>query len=156
MFEKYNTTLKSLDGIILNFNESGLPMMNIAIAFIMFGVALNLKTESFKNVIQLPKAIITGLFSQFFLLPSVTFLIIIFADLPVSVSLGMLLVASCPGGNISNFITSLAKGNVALSVSLTAISDVSSVVMTPLNFTIWGNLYLATLLLAHPIEIPFS
>ena len=156
MFEKYNNILKSLDSIELNFNEPGLFLMNIAIAFIMFGVALNLKTDHFKNVLKSPKAVAVGIFSQFLFLPGITFLIILLLDLPVSISLGMLLVASCPGGNISNFITSLARGNVALSVSLTAISDISSVVMTPLNFTFWGNLYLSTLPLVHPIEIPLE
>jgi BASS family bile acid:Na+ symporter len=73
------------------------------------------------------------------------------------VALGMILVASCPGGNISNFVSSLAKGNIALSVSLTAISSIGAIVLTPLNFSIYGNLYLHFLevksSLARPIEI---
>ncbi|MBE0653591.1 MAG: bile acid:sodium symporter family protein, partial [Bacteroidales bacterium] len=59
-----------------------------------------------------------------------------------TIAMGMILVASCPGGNISNFISSLAKGNVALSVSLTAIATMSAILLTPLNFAIWGKLYI--------------
>ncbi len=155
MYENFCNKLSQLDFINLNFNSSGLMIMNITIAFVMFGVALDIKTENFKKIGKHPKSIITGVLSQFLLLPGITFLLIIIAKLPVSISLGMLLVASCPGGNISNFITSLAKGNIELSVSLTAISDLSSIIMTPLNFTLWGNLYLETLPLVNPIEIPF-
>ncbi len=155
MFENYNTLLKPLDGITLNFNETGLMIMNITIAFIMFGVALGIKRENFQNIAKSPKAIITGLISQFVLMPAMTFLLVISLKLPVSISLGMLLVASCPGGNVSNFMTSLAKGNVALSVSLTAVADLASIIMTPLTFTLWGNLYLDSLPLQNPIHIPF-
>ena len=56
--------------------------------------------------------------------------------------MGMILVAACPGGNISNFMSSLAKGNVALSVSLTAIATLAAIIMTPLNFAVWGGLFL--------------
>ncbi len=154
MLQEYYNELLNLDEIKLNFNESGLMIMNITIAFIMFGVALGIKINDFRNLIRFPKSIITGVVSQFILLPAVTFFIVITFNLPVSVSLGMLLVASCPGGNVSNFITSLAKGNVALSVSLTTIADISSIIITPLNFTFWGNMYLDTFTLENPIEIP--
>lgn len=155
MFENYNIKLENLDNIVLNFNETGLMIMNITIAFIMFGVALGIKRENFQNIVKNPKPVITGVISQFILMPAMTFLVIMIAKLPVSISLGMLLVASCPGGNVSNFMTSVARGNVALSVSLTAIADLASIIMTPLSFTFWGNLYLETLPLQHPIHIPF-
>lgn len=155
MFESYNNKLLPLDFIKLNFNETGLMIMNITIAFIMFGVALGIKRENFQNIVKDPKPVITGVVSQFILMPAMTFLIVMVAKLPISISLGMLLVAACPGGNVSNFITSLARGNVALSVSLTAIADLASIIMTPLSFTFWGNLYLETLPLQNPIQIPF-
>ena len=155
MFESYNDKLLPLDGFTLNFNATGLMIMNITIAFIMFGVALGIKRENFQNIVKDPKPVITGIVSQFLLMPAMTFLIVMVVKLPVSISLGMLLVAACPGGNVSNFMTSLARGNVALSVSLTAISDLASIIMTPLSFTFWGNLYLETLPLEHPIHIPF-
>ncbi len=156
MYENFIKTLEELNGVSLNFNEGSLFVMNIVIAFIMFGVALGIKKQDFLDLKKNPKPVITGFVAQFVLLPAFTFLLIISIKLPVAIALGMLLVAACPGGNVSNFITSLAKGNIALSVSLTAIADLASVIMTPLNFTFWGNLYLETLPLVHPIHIPFS
>ena len=61
----------------------------------------------------------------------------------MTVGLGMILVASCPGGNVSNFMCSLAKGNVALSVSLTAVSDLGALILTPFNFALWGNIFVS-------------
>ncbi|NOZ34186.1 MAG: bile acid:sodium symporter family protein [Chlorobi bacterium] len=156
MFEKYNSLLQPLDAIKLNFNEAGLMAMNITIAFIMFGVALGIKRENFLQITKNPKSVIIGLVAQFLLLPAVTYLLVILLKFPVSISLGMLLVASCPGGNVSNFMTSVAKGNTALSVTLTAFSDMLSIIMTPLNFVFWSELYISTVPLAHPIEIPWQ
>ncbi len=155
MLKNYFEKLRELDGYVLNFNETGLMIMNITIAFVMFGVALGIKKEHFQNVVKDPKLTVIGLVAQYILMPALSFLLVILAKMPVSISLGILLVASCPGGNISNFITSVAKGNVALSVTLTAFSDLLSIFMTPFNFTFWGNLYLETLPLQHPIHIPF-
>ncbi len=156
MNETFNEILKEFDSVKLNFNESSLLLLNISIAFVMFGIALNIKRTNFIELIKNPKALITGLVSQFLLLPGVTFVIVYLLDLPISISLGMLLVAACPGGNISNFITSLSKGNVELSVSLTAFSDLLSILFTPLNFYFWGKLYIGTLPIEHPIHIPFA
>lgn len=156
MIEHFQQLLKEFDGVRLNFNEGGLLALNISIAFIMFGIALGMKRSNFTEIIKSPKALVTGVVSQFILLPAMTFVVVYFAGLPVSVSLGMLLVAACPGGNISNFITSLSKGNVALSVSLTAVADLLSILMTPVNFYFWGELYIGTLPLEHPIHIPFA
>lgn len=110
----------------------------------MFGVALEIKLEHFRKILLNPKATVIGFISQFFFLPAVTFIIILlFSNLVTpTIAMGMILVASCPGGNISNFISSLAKGNVALSVSLTAIATISAILLTPLNFAIWGKLYI--------------
>lgn len=137
MFE----SLETLDHIRLNFTGGGLAVLNVALAFIMFGVALSIKIEDFKNIIHNPKPTILGYISQFFLLPAVTFLLILIIKPTPSVALGMIMVAACPGGNISNFLTSLAKGNAALSVTLTALATLSAIFMTPFNFTFWGGLY---------------
>ena len=134
--------LEVLDHVRLNFSQSGLLLLNIVIAFIMFGVALDIKWKNFKDVILKPKSALTGIFSQFLLLPAITYLFIILLNPTPTVALGMILIASCPGGNISNFMSSMAKGNVALSVSLTAVATLSATFMTPLNFAIWGKLYL--------------
>ncbi len=155
MYDKINEVLNSIEGQPLSFGEGGLWALNIILALIMFGVALDIKKMDFVNILKFPKSIITGYLAQFLFLPLVTFLLVYITQLPIQISLGMILVASCPGGNISNFISSLAKGNVALSVSLTALSDLSALIMTPINFTFWAGLYVSTLELAHPISIPF-
>ncbi len=153
--------LEVLDHVRLNFSPSGLLALNIVIAFVMFGVALDIKLQHFKDVIMKPKSAITGVISQFFLLPLITFAFILILNPTPTVALGMILIASCPGGNISNFMSALAKGNVALSVSLTAIATLAATFMTPLNFAIWGKLYLKYYNAAGagnylvPIEIDF-
>jgi BASS family bile acid:Na+ symporter len=150
-----------LDHIRLNFSPGGLLFLNVTIAFVMFGVALDIKIPQFREVFAKPKSVITGLISQFVLLPSLTFLFILVLQPTPTVALGMILVAACPGGNISNFMASLAKGNVALSVSLTAISTLAAMVMTPVNFAFWGDLYInfyqktGANELLRPIEIDF-
>jgi BASS family bile acid:Na+ symporter len=133
--------LEVLDNVRLNFSPSGLLALNITIAFIMFGVALDIKLKQFKDLMMNPKSVIVGVVSQFVLLPAITFLFVILLNPTPTVALGMILIAACPGGNISNFMSSMAKGNVALSVSLTAISTVAATFMTPLNFAIWGKLF---------------
>jgi len=65
----------------------------------------------------------------------------------------MFMVAACPGGNISNFFTKLAKGNAALSVSLTAFASIVSLIMTPLNFAVWGNFYEPTAILLRKVQL---
>jgi BASS family bile acid:Na+ symporter len=137
MFE----ALEALDHIRLNFTQGGLLFLNIALAFIMFGVALSIKVDDFKRVIKKPRPTIIGYISQFFALPALTFLLVLIIKPTPSVALGMIMVAACPGGNISNFLASLAKGNSALSVTLTALATMSAVFMTPLNFSFWGGLY---------------
>ncbi len=147
-------SLEVLDKVTLNFSPDGLLIMNITLAFIMFGVALDIKFSQFKEIAYNPKAVIIGIISQFLLLPGATFLLILAINPSPAVGLGMILVAACPGGNISNFISALSKANVALSVSLTAFATASSVFMTPLNFAFWGGLYLANSPLVRPIDIP--
>lgn len=134
--------LLGLDSITLNFGAGGMQIINYVLALIMFGVALGVRFDMFKKVFTQPKSIILGLCLQWFALPAVTFaLICIFKGMITPmVALGMILVASCPGGNISNFMSSFAKGNVELSVSMTAITTAASPIMTPFNFWFWGNL----------------
>ncbi len=134
-------SLAVLDSIKLNFNAEGLFLLNFTIAFVMFGVALGLKFDNFREVFTKPKSALVGIVSQFVLLPAMTYLLILIIQPSYSVAMGMILVAACPGGNVSNFITSLARGNTELSVSLTGIADLSAIVMTPLNFALWAGIY---------------
>ncbi len=135
--------LESLSSITINFGQGGMMIVNIILAFVMFGVALGIKTETFKDVFKNPKSVIIGILLQWIGLPAVTFLVAMILNPLITpmVALGMILVACCPGGNISNFISSLSKGNVELSVSMTAISTAFAPIITPLNFFVWGNLY---------------
>ena len=130
----------AIDQVRLNFNPQGLFVINAAIGLMMLGVALELKLEDFKRILIAPKAPAIGLVAQFILLPALTFLLTLILQPPPSVALGMILVAACPGGNLSNIITYLARGNCAVSVSMTAVSTAAAIFMTPLNLTLWGSL----------------
>ena len=132
--------LAAIDQVRLNFNPQGLFIINAAIGLMMLGVALELKLDDFKRILVAPKAPLIGLAAQFVLLPAFTFLLTLIINPPASIALGMILVAACPGGNLSNIMTYLARGNCAISVSMTAVSTVAAIVMTPLNLTLWGSL----------------
>jgi bile acid:Na+ symporter, BASS family len=133
-----------IDQISLNFNKGGLLALNAVIGLMMYGMALDMKLEDFKRVARSPKGPAIGLAAQFILLPAFTFLLTLVLPVTASMALGMMLVASCPGGNLSNVMTYLARGNPALSVSMTAVSTAAAVVMTPLNLAFWGSLNPAT------------
>jgi len=130
----------ALDQVRLNFNPQGLFVINAAIGLMMLGVALELKLDDFKRIIVAPKAPVIGLVAQFILLPAFTFLLTLILRPPPSIALGMILVAACPGGNLSNIITYLARGNCAVSVSMTAVSTAAAIFMTPFNLALWGSL----------------
>lgn len=130
-----------IDAIQLNFNPNTLLLMNILIGFIMFGVALDLKPVDFKRTLETPKPFLIGMSAQFFIMPALTFLLVLIIEPLPSIVLGMFLVAACPGGNLSNFLTHLAKGNTPLSISMSAVSTAFSIIMTPLNTMLWGSLY---------------
>lgn len=148
-------SLSALDYIRLNFSAESSATVNIALALMMFGVALDIKPHHFNTLIQNPRQLLAGVLSQAVVMPAATFLLVtaLGDNITVGVALGMILVAACPGGNISNFITSLAGGNVALAVSLTAISTMLAVIMTPFNFTFWGNLYAQSSSLVRPLSL---
>ncbi len=129
-----------LDAVRLHFNPQSLIALNAILGLVMFGVALDLRVEDFRRVVRSPRGPLIGLGAQFVLLPALTFVLTLFLRPLPSIALGMLLVAACPGGNVSNFITHLAAGNTALSVSMTALSSALALVMTPLNLTFWGKL----------------
>lgn len=105
----------------------------------MFGVALSINRSHFHEIIRNPKSFLAGFLSQFLILPGLTFLLILALNPLPGLALGMMLVACCPGGNVSNFYSLLAKGNIALSVSLTAMATLGASLLTPLNFELWGS-----------------
>jgi len=148
--------LENLDQSKLNFSQDSLFFLNFSLAIIMFGVALDLKLSDFRQIGKYPKSFLVGIISQFLFLPFLTFCLVYALSLPPSVALGMFLVAACPGGNISNFLTNLAKGNTALSVSLTAFSTGFSLFLTPLNFAFWAGLYGPTAGMLKSISLSYT
>lgn len=145
-----------LDSIRINFSPDDLFLLNFALALIMYGVALELSWKDFKYLSQNPKGFFLGIFSQFLALPFLTFLLVKLISPPPSVALGMFMVAACPGGNVSNFLSAFAKGNTALSVSLTAFSTGFSIILTPLNFSFWAGLHAPSSLLLREISLDIS
>jgi len=151
------STNKVLDNLEINFDTNGLWALNITLAIIMFGVALGITIDDFKRLFRNPKIVLVGIFSQFILFPLITFILVSVINPIPSIALGMIMVAACPGGNISNFMTQLAGGNAALSVSLTAFATLVAVMMTPLNLAFWGNLYEPTSQILRTVELdPFT
>jgi len=144
-----------LDFIEFNFNSTGVFIINIAVAFVMFGVAVGLTPQNFYDVLKQPRKVMVGLFAQLICLPLATIILITIIKPQASVALGMILISVCPGGNISNFMTSVAKANVALSVCLTAITSVSAILLTPLGLSFWGQFYKPALDIMVRVELKF-
>ena len=146
---------QELDEVTLKLSDQNILYVNFSLGFIMLGVALKLHIKDFVLVFSSPKSVLIGFISQFLALPFFTFvLVLIFNPMP-SVALGMMLVAACPGGNISNFMTSLANGNAALSVCMTAVASVCAVFMTPFNISFWGSLYPPTSEILNTVNLDF-
>lgn len=143
-----------IDTVQINFNTQTLWVLNFALAFVMFGIALEISVSDFKRLFQKPKPILVGILSQFVALPAITFLLVLLLQPLPSIALGMFMVAACPGGNISNFISHLANGNTALSISLTAIATLLAIVMTPFNLQFWGSVYPPTATILNAVAIP--
>ncbi|MFV0514388.1 MAG: bile acid:sodium symporter family protein [Jhaorihella sp.] len=133
--------MTGIDDITLNFSPASLLVLNAILAVVMFSIAIDLKPADFLALARAPKPLAVGLVSQFMVLPALTFLLVLSVQPRPSIALGLILVAACPGGNISNFITYRAGGNAALSVSLTALATVGAIVLTPLNIALWGGMY---------------
>ena len=131
--------MENIDDIRIAFSTDTMLIMNVCLAFMMFGVALDMTPADFKRIVKFPKAAVVGLTSQLVVLPIVTVLLLWLWDPFASVALGLLLVAACPGGNISNFAVHLAKGNAALSITLTSIVTIGAILFTPFTFTIWSK-----------------
>lgn len=110
-------------------------VLSLVLATMVFSVALELKVSDFTRVAQTPRAVICGLIPQFVLLPVGTWLATLALDLPPNIEAAMILVASCPGGSLSNVITHVGRGNTALSVSISAVAAVMALFLTPFNFT---------------------
>lgn len=127
-----------MGAVQIQFDPSSLVLINIILAVMMFGVSLDLRIEDFKRIVREPKAPLIGLLAQFLLLPALTCLGCWVLNVEPMMALGMMLVAACPGGSFSNIMTWMARGSVAVSVSMTAISSLLASVLTPLNFAFYA------------------
>jgi BASS family bile acid:Na+ symporter len=126
-------------------------LVSAVLATIMFGVGLSINFSDLQKIYRTPKAFVLGLASQMLLLPLIVFLIIGFTDLPPTIKVGFIILAACPGGTTSGFVTVLFRGNVALSVSLIAINSLLTLATIPLLV----NLALTVFMGKHsPFELP--
>jgi BASS family bile acid:Na+ symporter len=118
--------------------QQAIPQLFLfAVLFVMvYTVSLELKPDDFRYVARHPVAVGIGLLAQFVLLPAATLLVTLLLDLPAPTEAAMMLVAACPGGALSNVVTAFGRGNLALSLSISAVSSVLALVLTPLNFTL--------------------
>jgi BASS family bile acid:Na+ symporter len=131
----------TIDDVALSFSPASMVALDVVLALIMLGIALDTSPEDFRALRRAPKAAALALGAQLVALPAVTFGLTLLLDVRASVALGMILVACCPPGNISQVLTHRSGGNVALSVSLTAVGNAIYVVALPLNLALWGSLH---------------
>lgn len=153
--------LEFLDSLHVNLTQGGMLLVNFILAFVMFGVALGIKAHTFKAVFKKPTSVIIGMIAQWIALPALTCLLAIVLNPIITpmVAIGMILVSSCPGGNMSNFLSAHSKGNIELSVSMTAVTTLFASIITPLNFWFWGSHYVRFAEIKKNIpelEIPFG
>lgn len=139
----------------VNIANDGLVVLKICLAFILFSLAIDIKKEDFKTVITNPKSVIIGCLSQMILLPLLTFLLVLLWKPSASIAMGMILVAACPCGNMSTYISYLAKGFIPLSITITAISTLSAGLTTPFNFYLYASHYAPAVSLLQDIHISF-
>ena len=114
--------MSSLDQVQINASGDGLIVLKICLAFILFSLAIDIKKEDFITLYSNPKSVIVGCISQIIILPLFTFILVLLLKPSASIALGMLLVAACPCGNMSTYMSYLAKGFIPLSITITAIT----------------------------------
>ena len=112
--------------------ETAKTIAPVCLAIIMFGLGLGLTTSDFTRVIKTPRDFIVGFLSQLILLPIIAFGLILIIPMPIEIAMGVMIIAAAPGGVTSNVLTKFAKGDVALSVSLTAVVSLLAIFIVPL------------------------
>lgn len=142
-----------IDAVRLNFNPASLVALNAILALVLFGVALDMKWSDFTSIRSAPRGTLIGLLGQFLLLPAVAYALAQVLQPAPSIALGMILVSACPGGNISNFLTHYARGNTALSITISAFSTLGSLFFTPFNLSFWGSLDPGTRRILHEVAL---
>lgn len=142
-----------MDSVKLALDPMAQHVLTGLLALIMFSVALGLKVDHFREVARRPLVVLGGFAAQIVGLPLVTLGLVHLLGPAPSLALGMFVVAACPGGNVSNFLTHLSKGDTALSVTLTAFSSAGAFLITPLSIVFWGGLYGPTAALMDKIGL---
>lgn len=145
-----------LDNLRITLDPIGQAGVALALMLVMFSVALGLRVDDFRFLIDKPILFLGGVFAQVFVLPLVTWALIQMLSPPASVALGMIVVACCPGGAVSNLMTYLSRGNVAASVALTATSSLLAAILTPASILFWSHSYEPTSTLLKTLDVsPF-
>lgn len=145
--------MDDINQIPFNFDPRIGMIVGIMVGFLVFAVSMDLTGEKLLRVLKKPKAPTIGLIAQFGILPFVAFLVGLYlTDVP-SIALGLLLVTCCPGGALSNYLTGVAKGDVATSISMTTVSTLFSIILTPVLFAVWVSMNASTLSLIQNISM---
>ena len=142
-----------MPNVNLEFSPVAMIALNAIIALMMFGVSLELRAEDFRRILRAPKAPAIGMLVQFLLLPAATCGLTVLLPIDPHLALGMILVATCPSGTFSNIMTWLARGNVVVSASVTAVSSLTAGIFTPLNFALYAGLNPETRALLTTISV---
>ncbi len=145
-----------VDTLHIHFNPNQMFILNMAMAFLMFSVALDVLPGDFRKVVEFPKSVGVGILAQYLVFPLFTLSIIYLFQPPVSMALGMILVSMCPSGNMTNFLVHFARANVALSVTLNAIIILSATVVTPAGFLFWSKFVPESESLRKSFELNFA
>ncbi|MFC4725775.1 bile acid:sodium symporter family protein [Glycocaulis abyssi] len=143
----------SLDAVQLSLGPVFQSVLPVSLAVIMFTVALSLRVDDFVQVIRAPVRFGGAALTQILLLPMATLALVMVLQPQPSIALGMIVVACCPGGNMSNFFTHLGRGDTALSVSLTATSSLLAALATPVSILFWSGLYGPTRELMDALDV---
>ena len=147
------TDMDRLDSLRIVLDPVGQIGVVIALMLVMFGVALGLRVRDFRNLLSMPVVFFGGVAAQVIALPLATFLLIQLISPPPSIALGMIVVACCPGGAMSNLLTYLSRGDVAVSVALTATSSMLAAVLTPASTLFWSQAYAPTAALLKSLDV---
>jgi BASS family bile acid:Na+ symporter len=145
--------MNSIDTVQIHFSESGQQILMLVLAFIMFGIALDIDKSKFIELQKNPKPILVGLFAHWFLLPLATIILVYIIQPQASIALGMFLVAACPSGNMATYITTLSKGNKELSISISTVIALTCFFTTPVLFFAMANTYPKAVPLFKSIQI---
>jgi BASS family bile acid:Na+ symporter len=145
--------MTALDSLRIVLDPAGQAGVALALMLVMFGVALGLRVDDFRILADKPRVFIGGVVTQIMILPLVTFGLIHLISPPPSIALGMIVVACCPGGSVSNLLTHLSRGEVAVSVALTATSSMLAALLTPASTLFWAQAYAPTAELLRSLEV---